>query len=108
MVPVRVEEENKNSVNKWVLLYAGRKESFLAKPTADKLTLRVESLESSVGSLVVPLWETQSQQTARVGKVDLVILPMEGPEGSRIQTKDAKVVENLHVRLKKKFCSPSK
>ena len=49
MVPVGVEGENGNSVNTWVLLNKGSEESFIAKPTADKLKLRVKSFES--GSL---------------------------------------------------------
>ena len=93
MVPVRVEGENGNSVNTWALLDTGSKESFIAKPTTDKLKLRVKSFKS------LALCTLTGESTVRVGKVDLAVLPIEGPEGHRIQIKDVKVVEHLNVNM---------
>ena len=39
------------------------------------------------------------ESTVRVGRVDLAVLPIEDPEGHRIQIKDAKVVEHLNVNM---------
>ena len=39
------------------------------------------------------------ESTVRVGRVDLTALPIEDPEGHRIQIKDAKVVEHLNVNM---------
>ena len=93
VVPVRVEGENRNSVNTWALLDTGTEESFIAKPTAYKLKLRVQSFES------LAVCTLTGESTVRVGKVDLAILPIEGPEGHRIQIKDVKVVEHLNVNM---------
>ena len=86
VVPVRVEGENGNSANMWVLLDTGSEESFIAKPTTDKLKSRVKSFEFL--AVCTLTWES----TVHVGRVDLAVLPIEGPEGHRIQIKDAKVV----------------
>ena len=91
VVPVRVEGENRNSVNTWAWLDNGSEESFIAKHTADKLNLRVKGFES----LAVCTYTRES--TVRMGRVDLAVLPIEGPEGHRIQIKDVKVVEHLNV-----------
>ena len=93
VVPVRVEGEHGNSVITWALLNTGSKESFIAKPTADKLKLRVKSFEP------LAVCTLTGESTVRVGKVDLAVSPMEGPEGHRIQIKDVKVVENLNVNM---------
>ena len=93
MVPVRVEGENGTSVNTWVLLDTGSEESFIAKPTTDKLKLRVKSFES------LAVCTLTGESTVRVGRVDLAVLPIEDPEGHRIQIKDAKVVEHLSVNM---------
>ena len=93
MVPVRVEGEDGSSVNTWALLDTGSEESFITKPTADTLKLRVKSFESLVVCTLT------GESTVRVGRVDLAVLPMEGPEGHRIQIKDAKVVEHLNVNM---------
>ena len=37
------------------------------------------------------------ESTVRVGKVDLAVLLMEGPEGPRIQTKDVKLFLKIVV-----------
>ncbi|PFX14897.1 hypothetical protein AWC38_SpisGene20907 [Stylophora pistillata] len=91
VVPVRVEGENGNSVSTWALLDTGSKESFIAKSTADKLRLRVKNFES------LAVCTLTRKSTVRVGRVDLTVLSMEGPEGHRIEIKDVKVVEHLHV-----------
>ena len=39
------------------------------------------------------------ESTVRVHRVDLAVLPIEDPEGHRIQIKDAKVVEHLNVNM---------
>ena len=39
------------------------------------------------------------ESTERVGRVDQAVLPIEDPEGHRIQIKDAKVVEHLNVNM---------
>ena len=93
MVPVRVEGENGNSVNTWALLDTGSEETFIAKPTADKLKLRVKSFES------LAVCTLTGESTVRVGRVDLAVLPIESPEGHRIQIKGAKVVEHLNVNM---------
>ena len=58
-------------MNTWALLDTRSEESFFAKPTADKLKLRVKSFESLIVCILT------GESTVRVGKV----LPMEGPEG---------------------------
>ena len=73
VVPERVEGENGNSVNTWALLDTGSEESFIAKPTADKLKLRVKSFES------LAVCTLTGESTVRVGRVDLIVLPIEGP-----------------------------
>ena len=93
MVPVRVEGENGNSVNTWALLDTGSEESFIAKPTADKLKLRVKSFKPLAVCTLI------GESTERVGRVDQAVLPIEDPEGHRIQIKDAKVVEHLNVNM---------
>ena len=93
VVAVRVEGEDGSSVNKRALLDTGSEESFITKPTADTLKLRVKSFESL--AVCTLTWES----AVRVGRVDLAVLPMEGPEGHRIQIKDAKVVEHLNVNM---------
>lgn len=93
VVPVRVEGDNGNSVNTWALLDMGSEESFIAKPTTDKLKLKVKSFES------LAVCTLTGESTVHVGKVDLAVLPMEGPEGHRIQIKDVKVVECLNVNM---------
>ena len=80
-------------MNTWALLDTGSEESFITKPTADTLKLRVKSFESLVVCTLT------GESTVRVGRVDLAVLPMEGPEGHRIQIKDAKVVEHLNVNM---------
>ena len=55
--------------------------------------LRVKSLES------LALCTLTGESTVRVGRVDLAVLPMGGPEGHRIQVKDAQVVEHLNVNM---------
>ena len=50
-------------------------ESFIAKRTADKLKLRVKSFESLEACTLTV------ESTVCVGKVDLAVLPMEGPAG---------------------------
>lgn len=49
VVHVRLEEENGKSVNTWALLDTRSEESFIAKPTADKLKLKITSFESLAG-----------------------------------------------------------
>jgi len=93
VVAVRVEGENGSSLNTWALLDTGTEESFIAKPTTDILKLKVTSFES------LAVCTLTGESTVCVGKVDLAILPMEGPEGPRIQIKDVKLVENLNVNL---------
>ena len=93
MVPIRAEGENGSSVNTWALLDTGSEESFIAKPTADKLRLRVKSFES------LAVCTLTGESTVRVGRVDLAVLPIESPEGHRIQIKDAKVVEHLNMNM---------
>ena len=93
VVPVRVEGENGYSVNTCASLDTGSEESFIAQPTADKPNLRVKSFES------LAVCTLTGESTVPVGRVDLVVLPMEGPEGHRIQIKDAKVVEHLNVNM---------
>ena len=93
MVPVRVEGENGSSVNTWALLDTGSEESFITKPTADTLKLRVKSFES------LAVCTLTGESTVCVGRVDLAVLSMEGPEGHRIPSKDAKVVEHLNVNM---------
>ena len=39
------------------------------------------------------------ESTERVGRVDQAVLPIEDPEGHRIQIKGAKVVEHLNVNM---------
>jgi len=82
VVPVRVEGEDGSSVNTWALLDTGSEESFITKPTADTLKLRVKSFESLVVCTLT------GESTVRVGRVDLAVLPMEGPEGHRIQNSE--------------------
>ncbi|KAL9975992.1 hypothetical protein ACROYT_G013221 [Oculina patagonica] len=91
VVPVRLEGENGQTVNTWALLDTGSEDSFIAKPTADQLSLRIKSFESLVVCTLT------GETTVRVGKVDLVVLPIEDSEGHRIQIHDVKVVENLNV-----------
>ena len=91
VVSVRVEGEHGSSVNTWALLDTGSEESFIARPTADKLRLRVQGFES------LAVCTLTGETTVRVGKVDLAVSPMESPEGHRIQIQDVKVVENLNV-----------
>ncbi|PFX14786.1 Craniofacial development protein 2 [Stylophora pistillata] len=93
VVPVRVEGENGNLVSTWALLDTGSEESFIAKSTADKLRLRVKNFES------LAVCTLTGESTVRVGRVDLAVLSMEGPEGHRIEIKDVKVVEHLHVNM---------
>ena len=61
VVPVRVEGENGSSVNTWALLDTGSEESFIAKPTPDKLKLRVKSFES------LAVCTLTGESTVRVG-----------------------------------------
>lgn len=89
VVHVKVEGENGNMVNTWVLLDTGSQESFIATPTTDKLNLRVKSFES------LAVCTLTGESTVRVSRVDLVVLLMEGPEGHRIQIKD----EHLNVNM---------
>ena len=65
---------------------------FIAKPTADKLKLRVKSFESLAVCTLI------GESTVRAGRVDLAVVPI-GPEGHRIQIKDAKVVQHLNMNL---------
>jgi len=91
VVAVRVEGENGSSLNTWALLDTGSEESFIAKPAADILQLKVKSFES------LAVCTLTGESTVRVGKVDLAVLPMEGPEGPRIQTKDVKLFLKIVV-----------
>ena len=93
VVPVRLEGENGNSVNTWALLDTGSNESFIAKPTADKLKLRGKSFEP------LAVCNLTGESTVCVGKVHLAVLPMKGSEGHQIQIKDVKVVEHLNVNM---------
>ena len=77
----------------WALLNTGSKESFITKPTADTLKLRVNSFKS------LAVCTLTGESTVRMGIVDLAVLPMEGPESHQIQIKDAKVVEHLNVNM---------
>jgi len=88
-----VEREDGNSKNTRVLLDMGSEESFITKPTADKLQLTVMIVES------LAVCALTGESTVRVGRVDQAVLPIGGPEGHRIQIKDAKVVEHLNVNL---------
>ena len=80
-------------MNTWALLYTGSEELFIAKPTADELKLRVKSFES------LAVCNLTGESTVRVGRVDQAVLPIEDPEGHRIQIKDAKVVEHHNVNM---------
>ena len=73
----------------WALLNTGSKESFITKPTADTLKLRVNSFKS------LAVCTLTGESTVCVSRVDLVVLLMEGPEGHRIQIKD----EHLNVNV---------
>ena len=75
------------------MLDTGSEESFIAKPTADKLRLRVNIFES------LAVFTLTGESTVLVGRVDLAVLPIKGPDGHRIQIKDAKVVEHLNVNM---------
>lgn len=78
MVFVRVEGENGNLLNTWVLFDTGSEESFIVKFIVDKLKLRVKSFEFLVVCILI------GELIVRVGKVDLVVLSMECLEGYRI------------------------
>ena len=77
----------------WALRDMGSEEPFIAKPTADKLKLRVKSFES------LAVCTLTGESTVRVGRVDLAVLPIESLEGHRIQIRDAKVVEHLNLNM---------
>jgi len=91
--PVRVEREDENLVNTWSLFDTGSEESFIAKPTPDKLGLRVKSCES------LAVCTLTGESTVHVSRVNLAGLPIKRPKGHQIQIKDAKVVEHLNVNL---------
>ena len=78
-------------MNTWALLDTKSEELFFAKPTADKLKLRVKTFES------LTVCTLAGESTVHVGKGDLALLPMEGPEGHRIQIKNVKVVKHLNI-----------
>ena len=76
----------------YALLDTGSVDSFIAQSLVDRMKVKEKSSEA------LTVCTLNGEATVNVGKVDVVVEPLNNPEVKGINIEDAKVVDNLNIK----------